>query len=468
MQEFCKEYLSPILGKSPTSQTFKLPLVFVSDETYNEWQLVFNAWEEGRIIGEDGLKPGFPLKPARRDITLNDMQYVIGLRDHECKRLAKEVLDLKVYVKVTGKEVVQRDGISLENWCFRVKYEYVVRNELMCIYRGFALRKPGTGKHIEWSMDDWNSLQVEKGFNDTMISNIRADLEDSPEGKEWLKGRNHPLTPSHGPTPEFFKDIVQKYCKSDVDQSSQSNVQFDARIAQDLGEVCTALDVRGAFSFNKAQYEMFVVFGYDPAGKEMPNMRQQHVITVAERIHREVEEEVILDGEVDTIKVNKLVTPSLWLLDAECNYTLQGVSRLTSNSWTVHTMHYFPDSSAGFQRSSLIDSRPKVHVSVMYPRTTPGDAWNTFSDFTGLKRPLPPYVDEGEDHLGEDWSNGHCHASFSFLQSLLEKAMQIEDVRVINCWGGGNVTALALVSYCSLFWCLRCLLTDRRLAADAD
>ena len=197
-------------------------------------------------------------------------------------------------------------------------------------------------------------------------------------------------------------------------------------------------------------------------------MRQQHVLTVAERIHREVEEEVIqVDGEVDTIKVNKLVTPSLWLLDAECNHTLQGVSRLTSNSWTVHTMQYFPDSSAGFQRSSLIDSRPKVHVSVMYPKTTPGDAWNTFSDFTGLKRPLPPYVDEGEDHLGEDWSNGHCHASFSFLQSLLEKAMQIEDVRVINCWGGGNVTALALVSHCCLFWCLRCLLTDRRRAADA-
>ena len=188
LEKFCKEYLSPILEKAPQAKTWKLPLVFVSDETYNEWQPVFNAWEDREIIGEDGLKLGFSRKPACRDITLTDLQWMINLRDHECKRLAKEIMDLKVYMKVTGKELVQRYGISLHVWCEQNKMDYIIKNELMLIYKGYPLRKPGDSKYLEWSLDEWESLQVEKEFNDTMISNIQAEVYDSEVGKEWLAG----------------------------------------------------------------------------------------------------------------------------------------------------------------------------------------------------------------------------------------------------------------------------------------
>ena len=56
-QDLIKEYFSPFFSKNASSSTQKYPLCFLDDPTYNRWMEVFVAWEQGRLIGEDGRKP---------------------------------------------------------------------------------------------------------------------------------------------------------------------------------------------------------------------------------------------------------------------------------------------------------------------------------------------------------------------------------------------------------------------------
>lgn len=97
-------------------------------------------------------------------------------------------------------------------------------------------------------------------------------------------------------------------------------------------------------------------------------------------------------------------------------------------------MEYIPDLSFGFQRSSQIDSRPNILVSVMYGTPeVPRDTFWHFSEITGFKWPLPPYWDKAAMNSVEDWAGiKNCHASYMCLLSLFERAMKLPDVGVIN------------------------------------
>ena len=115
---------------------------------------------------------------------------------------------------------------------------------------------------------------------------------------------------------------MKKYSKLDLANLSQPLQHSDARISFNLDEVCKVLDNRGPFACDKGHTKMFVVFGFDTSGKDML-VRKRQIKMVGERILREVEEEFYKEYDSPgTKKVLKLVTPSLWLLDAELNHQL--------------------------------------------------------------------------------------------------------------------------------------------------
>jgi hypothetical protein len=60
---------------------------------------VFDAWELGKLIGEDGKKPANIPKPPRLDIIMNDVDRTIGLRDSELLLLVEAILKNEVSVK---------------------------------------------------------------------------------------------------------------------------------------------------------------------------------------------------------------------------------------------------------------------------------------------------------------------------------------------------------------------------------
>ena len=95
-----KEYLSPFFGKSASNTTEKYPLCFLDNPTYDRWMEVFDAWEQGKLIMEDGKKrDGCIPKIPQWDITLNDVDQTIRLRNCNMMKLADAILTKVVSIK---------------------------------------------------------------------------------------------------------------------------------------------------------------------------------------------------------------------------------------------------------------------------------------------------------------------------------------------------------------------------------
>ena len=94
-------------------------LCFLEDPTYERWMEVFDAWEQGKLIMEDDKKPaGVIPKIPQRDITQNNVDRTIGLRDSEMMKLMDAILAKEVSIKgIKLPGAQQREGVILQEWC---------------------------------------------------------------------------------------------------------------------------------------------------------------------------------------------------------------------------------------------------------------------------------------------------------------------------------------------------------------
>ena len=114
--------------------------------------------------------------------------------------------------------------------------------------------------------------------------------------------------------------------------------------------------------------------------------------------------------------------------------------------WSAHRTLYLPSTERNF-RKSVMDPRLVVHLTVCYPSAVDQrEEFQTFSEFSGIKKKLKPVLDEAMKPPSEDWTGEKCSVSLPLLKQTLLLAIKKYDCRVINIWGGGNVTALVLVS----------------------
>ena len=144
LQNIMLNYILPLLGKSYSIGTQKLPLCFLEDATYEKWLEVFDAWELGKLVGEDGKRPANIPKPPYLDITMNNVDWTIGLWDSELLLLEEAILKNEVSVK-SNKIASQRETITLNDWCMMQKYDRVIKNELMFQFKGKPLPSKKTG-----------------------------------------------------------------------------------------------------------------------------------------------------------------------------------------------------------------------------------------------------------------------------------------------------------------------------------
>jgi hypothetical protein len=95
-------YILPLFGECTLTETQKLLLCFLEDETYSKWMEVFDAWELEKLIGEDGKKleniPKVTLISFCLDITINDVNWTIGLRDLELFLLVEVIWENEVTI----------------------------------------------------------------------------------------------------------------------------------------------------------------------------------------------------------------------------------------------------------------------------------------------------------------------------------------------------------------------------------
>ena len=182
-QDLIKEYLSPFFGKSASTTTQKYPLCFLDDPTYNRWMEVFVAWEQGRLIAEDGRKPdGNIPKIPQWDITRHDVDRTIDLRDCDMMKLADAILANEVSInsnKLPGDQ--QREGVTLQDWCQTRKRIRIVMNELIAEFWGKDL--PSKKKeYVAYTDDEWDDLAKEKNLSDETLKNIVVEVEKDKLG----------------------------------------------------------------------------------------------------------------------------------------------------------------------------------------------------------------------------------------------------------------------------------------------
>ena len=176
---------------------------------------VFDAWEQRKLIVEDGKKPdGCIPKIPNREITTNDVDRTVGLRDSEMMMLADEIVAKEVSIKsnkLSGGQ--QREGISLPEWCRLRKRMRLIMNELMAEFRNKEL--PSKKKeYVEYSDMEWEDLAREKNLTDETLRNIVTEVEADKGGMEWLDHRTNQLNPSQrdtDPAPTVYVQAVQKF-----------------------------------------------------------------------------------------------------------------------------------------------------------------------------------------------------------------------------------------------------------------
>jgi hypothetical protein len=84
-----------------------------------------------------------------------------------------------------------------------------------------------------------------------------------------------------------------------------------------------------------------------------------------------------------------------------------------------------------------------VHISVLYPKSRGLE--NLFSEWTGITKLLNPVM-KPLDVDEVDYNGGVCGLGHRVVEDVMKPTMKKKRVLVVNVWGGGNITEVALVS----------------------
>jgi hypothetical protein len=290
---------------------------------YAKWLEVFDAWEQGKLIGEDGKRPANIPKPPRLDITMNDVDRTIGLRDSELLLLAEAILRNEVSVK-SNKIAGQRETITLNDWCMMRKYDRVIKNELMFEFRGKPLPSKKTGFQ-KYTDEEWEELALEKNFTDAVIANIRGEVMTLKDGSDWVSGRLNNLNPTNSenaPAPNVYVLAVQNFAKCTVGTGTgMGAVKYEVRVSRSLQETIESLRAPSSFYRSLTEKaEIFFVFGFNSSGQSVLIKKPEFKL-LSERISKNVEPDSE-DSDSDDDNGTELVCPSYFLLKMSTSMTL--------------------------------------------------------------------------------------------------------------------------------------------------
>ena len=242
------------------------------------------------------------------------------------------------------------------------------------------------------------------------------------------------------PAPSVYVEAVAKFAKVKVRSTeASSSLQFSVEVVATLMDALANLPALERSS----KSEIVVIFSYDTQGESL-YVRPSDVISLNARILREDDSQ---EEDIYNPPRRVLLAPVIFICDSAGSINVQAfAANPQTRVWSAHYTMYLPSTKRSF-RKSVMDPRPVVHLIHCYP--TAVDLWeefHTFSKFSGIKKELDPCWDESLKAPSEDWAGGKCGVALPLLKQALLPALKKYDCRVVNIWGGGNVTALALVS----------------------
>ena len=301
---------------------------------------------------------------------------------------------------------------------------------------------PSKKEYVAYTDEEWDDLAKEKNLNDETLKNIVVEVEQDKPGLDWLEGRGHALAPTQretDPTPSVYVDAVAKFAKVVVHSTdATSSLQFRVEVAATLKDALAILP-----AVDRASKLEIVIFLYDTHGESL-YVRPADVLFINGRILREEDNR----GE-DTYNPPRRVlkAPVIFICDsAGCMNVQAFAGNSQTRVWSAHQTMYLPSTERCF-RKSVMDLCPVVHLIHCYPTTVDQrEEFQTFSKFSRIKKELDPCWDESVKASSEDWARGKCGVALPLLKQALLLALKKYDCKVVNIWGGGNITALALVS----------------------
>ena len=315
-------------------------------------------------------------------------------------------------------------------------------NELMAEFWNNEL--PSKEKeYVEYFDMEWEDLASKKNLTNEALRNIVTEVEADKGGLEWLDRRANQLNSSQrntDPAPTVYVQVVEKFAMVRVQSvNSEVGVNFSVEVAATLKDALTSLPVVD----NSSKPEVVVIFSYDTQGESL-YVRANDVSAVNTRILREEENQ---DEDAYDPPRRVLLAPVVFICDSVGTVNVQAFAANSQSwIWSAHRTLYLPSTERNF-RKFMMDPRPIVHVMVYYPSAIDqGEEFLTFSEFSGIKKELDSVWDESLKPPSEDWAGGKCSVALPFMKQTILPAIKKYDCRVVNIWGGGNVTALALVS----------------------
>ena len=288
----------------------------------------------------------------------------------------------------------------------------IVQNELMAEFRGkdLPLKKK---EYIAYADEEWDDLAREKNLSDETVKNIVIEVEQDKVGLEWLERHGHPLAPTQrdvDPAPTIYVEAVAKFAKVMVGSAEMSSVlRYSVDVAASLTDALANLPAIDRSS----KPEIVVVFSYGTQGESL-YVRPLDVVSLNARILREDDSQ---DEDVFNQPRRVFLAPAIFICDSAGSVNVQGfAANSQTRVWSAHRTMYLPSTERSF-RKLVMDPRPVVHISHYYPTAVDQqEEFHTFSEFSGIKKPLDPCWDESLKAPAEDWAGGKCDVALPLLK----------------------------------------------------
>jgi hypothetical protein len=183
-----------------------------------------------------------------------------------------------------------------------------------------------------------------------------------------------------------------------------------------------------------------IVFGFSVAGDHSAVMRTEVSKVIQASMH--TTDCLTFDEEDNDAMSMDVPFPLIWIGSEVLRSVVCSTMLLTTSQVDVHSVLYLPPSRSLFKKPKL-DSAPSVHISLMYPKSR--GSKNLFSEWTGIMKLLDPVM-KPLDADEVDNNGGICGLGHRVGEDVMKPTMKKKHVLVVNVWGGGNITKVALVS----------------------
>ena len=271
-------------------------------------------------------------------------------------------------------------------------------NELMAEFRGKDLSSKKK-EYVAYTNKEWDDLAREKNLNDKTLKNIVVEVKQDKLSLEWLEGCKAALAPMQrdtNPAPSIYVEAVAKFAKVIVHSTdTTSSLQFSVEVAAMLKDGLAVLPAIKRAS----KWEVVVIFSYN-THRESLYVQPADVISVNARILREEDNQ-----EEDTYNPPRRVlkAPVIFISNSMGSVNVQAfATNLQTRVWSVHRTMYLHSTERSF-RKSVMDPRPVIHLIHCYPTVVDErEEFQTFSEFSGIKKELDPCWDKNLKAPSED------------------------------------------------------------------